>query len=474
MTKEFQMTNDEWRFDARFVIRHSSFVILFSLLLACGSGARAAETNSNLLVWHKAADRVDANIRGEPLWPLLEDVARQTGWHIFVETGATRNASVKFKELPSNDALRMLLGKLNFALVPGTNGPARLYVFTTRMENATQPVRAPRGPPKHVPNELLVKVKPGTDMDALAKAIGAKIIGRDDKLGIYRLQFGDAAATDAALAQLKNNSDVVAVDYNYYFDPPPSPQLMANSSVAPLSLKLDPTSDSSDPCHVTVGLIDTPLQSLGSQLDQFVVKSIPVAGDAKPDPANPTHATGMLYNLLYSASQAGHGSSSLRVVAVDVYGQNPMTTSWDVALGVQAAVNNGANVLNMSLGSGGDSSVLDSVIKQAIADGIMVFAAAGNEPVASATYPAAIPGVNAVTATQNGQIAPYADYGNFVSMALPGANVVYYNNQPYVYQGTSVSTALATGVAAGTKGADCWSWPQIQTAMQQKFAVPAK
>jgi len=466
------MTKDERSFDARFVIRHSSFVILFSLLLACGFSARAAGTN--VLVWHQAADRVDADIHGLALWPLLEDVARQTGWHIFVETGATRNASVKFKSLPSNDALKMLLGKLNFALVPGTNGPARLYVFTTRMENATQPVRAPRGPPKHVPNELLVKVKPGTDIDALAKMLGAKIIARDDKLGIYRLQFADADATDTALGKLKNNPDVLAADYNYYFDPPSVPQLAAGASVAPLSLTLNPTTDSSDPCHVTVGLIDTPLQSLGSQLDQFVVKSIPEAGDAKPDPASPTHATGMLYNLLYSASQAGHGSSSLRVVHVDVYGQNPMTTSWDVALGVQAAVNNGANVLNMSLGSGGDSTVLDAVIKQAIANGVIVFAAAGNESVDTATYPAAIPGVNAVTATQNGQIAPYADYGNFVSMALPGANVVYYNGQPYVFQGTSVSTALATGVAAGTKGANCWSWTQIQSAMQQQFAVPQK
>ena len=466
------MMNNEWQFSARFVIHHSSFVVLFSLLLACGLGARAAETNSNLLVWHKAADRVDADIRGEPLWPLLENVARQTGWHIFVEPGAKRNASAKFKNLPSDDALRMLLGKLNFALVPQTNGPTRLYVFTTRMENATQAVRASRAAPQHVPNELLVKVKPGTDIDALAKLLGAKIIGRDDKLGIYRLRFGDATATDAALAQLKNNSDVLAVDYNYYFDPPSTPQLAANPSVGPLSLKLDPTSDSSDPCHVTVGLIDTPLQSLGSRLDQFVVKSIPVAGDAKPDSANPTHATGMLYNLLYSASQAANGSSSLRVVHVDVYGQNPMTTSWDVALGVQAAVNNGANILNMSLGSGGDSAVLDSVVKQAIADGIIVFAAAGNEPVDSATYPAAIPGVNAVTATQNGKIAPYADYGSFVSLALPGANLVYYGDQAYVFQGTSVSTALATGVAAGTKGADCWSWSQIQSAMQQKFAVP--
>ncbi len=45
---------------------------------------------------------------------------------------------------------------------------------------------------------------------------GAKVIGRMDKLGMYRLQFADAASADAALAQLQNNTDVAGVDYNYY------------------------------------------------------------------------------------------------------------------------------------------------------------------------------------------------------------------------------------------------------------------
>ena len=272
---------------------------------------------------------------------------------------------------------------------------------------------------------------------------------------------------------MKSDSDVLAVDYNYVFDPPDTPQLLANAPIGPLSLTLDPTSASDSPCNATIGLIDTPLQSLGSNLNQFVVKTISVAGDASPNPATPTHATGMLYDLLYAASQAGNGQSSVRVVDVDVYGANPTATSWDVALGVQAAVNNGANVLNMSLGSSGDSTVLDAVVKQAIADGVMVFAAAGNDPGDSPTYPAADPGVNAVTATQNGQIAPYADDGSFVSLALPGANVMYFNNQAYVFQGTSVSTALATGLAAGTKAAGCSPWSQIQTTMDQQFPVPS-
>ncbi len=138
------MTNDEWR--CQRPIRHSyirSLVILFCLLaLRLWFGRARGGHQCKLLVWHKAADRVDADIHGEALWPLLEDIAHQTGWHIFVEPGAERNASTKFKDLPQDDALRMLLGNLNFAFVPQTNGPDFLYVFTTQPENATQPVLA--------------------------------------------------------------------------------------------------------------------------------------------------------------------------------------------------------------------------------------------------------------------------------------------------------------------------------------------
>jgi hypothetical protein len=431
--------------------------------------ARAADTNS--LVWHRATDRVDADVRGMALWPLLEKIAVEAGWHIFVEPDTTHTASAKFKDLPSGDALKMLLGNLNFALVPRTNDVPHLYVFRTALTNATRQVLAPKAAPKHVPNELLVKLKPGADIDALVKAIGAKVIGRDDKLGIYRLQFGDAAATDAALASLKNNPDVETVDYNYVFDPPATPQLLADAPVGPVSLKLDPAT-TGNPCNPVVGLIDTSVQSLGSQLDPFLLKPISVAGDAGTNTSILTHGTAMAETILRAVAQAGGGSSSVRIMAVDVYGANETTTSWNVALGIKAAVDNGATMINLSLGGPSDSTVLDSVIQQAIAAGIPIYAAAGNEPVSTPTYPAAAPGVIAVTATAGGQLAPYANFGSFVSMAMPGASVVYLGTQAYVVQGTSPATAYATGVAAGTKGADCLPWSQIQSAMQLKFAVP--
>ncbi len=468
------------------------------MILAFACGTHASGTNS--LVWNTTTDRVTADMRGEMLWPLLENIAHQTGWHIFVEPGSTANVSAKFKTLPSGEALHMLLGELNFALVPQTNAPSQLYVFQTTMKNATKEV-AVKKPVKRVSNQLLVHVKPGTNIEALAKMVGAKIVGRMDKQGVYLFQFTDAAATDAALAQLKNNSDVLDVDYNYYFDPLPSAQAVAASSlppsIGPVSLKLNPPKKVGDPCNPIVGLIDTGIQSqsLGS-LNQSIMPSLSAVGDAgsgaSPQslgapvelltpkqvangagPVQPTHGTAMAYTILNAVSQSSGGSSSVRILPVDVYGSGESTTSWNVAMGVKMAVDNGATVLNLSLGGSGDSSVLQDVIQQAIASGVVVFGAAGNTPVNTPTYPAAYPGVYDVTALgSSGQLAPYANFSPQVDMALPGSSVIFVGNQAYVVQGTSPATAYASGMAAGTKGVDCLTWKEILKAMQAKFPVP--
>jgi hypothetical protein len=216
------------------------------------------------------------------------------------------------------------------------------------------------------------------------------------------------------------------------------------------------------------------MQSMGSDLDKFLIKSVSLAGDTDVSSTDPTHATGMAETILRAMAAQG-GSTSAQIYSVDVYGNSETTTSWMVALGIQEAVDGGATVLNLSLSGTSDSAVLDDIIQQAIAKGIIVFAAAGNQPVSSATYPASLSGVNAVTALASaGQLADYANYGSFVDMALPGASVIYYNHQYYVVQGTSPATAYATGVAAGTKSDTTMTWSQILAAMQQKFTVPKK
>ncbi len=446
--------------------------VLISLWLASVLDAGA---QTNTLVWQPAADQVAADLHGEALWPLLTDIAHQTGWHIFVEPGIDRKADVKFAGLASGDALKKLLGDLNYAFVPKTNEADQLYVFATTMRAATQPVNvAPTNKPamaKHVPNELLLKVKPGTDIDALAKALGAKVTGRNDKLGIYRLQFADAAAADAALGQLQSNPSVATVDYNYIYDAPPAPQKLASAPVGPVTLTLNPPGDTG---RVIVGLIDTPIQPLSADLEKFLLTPVSVTGDTVDlSGAEPTHATGMAETMLRGIAAQG-SSSSTEILPVDVYGNSTTATTWNVALGVQAAVNGGATILSMSLGGTTDSSILSSVIQSAESAGIIVFAATGNNGANTINYPAADPGVIAVAATAGNQLAPYSNYGAGTAIALPGASVVYLGDGAWVVQGTSPATAFAAGIAAGAKSNTGQTWPTILSTMQQRFPVPAK
>jgi len=453
--------------------RAKTFLLLAVLLLPALFCCAA-----NSIVWDAKRDIVSVDVRGEALWPLLEDIAHQTGWHIFVEPGLNQKADVKFSQLNSGEALKKLLGNLNFAYVPKTNKANQLYVFATTMRAATQRVNVAATNQltviKHVANELIVKVKPGTDIDALAKSLGAKVVGRNDKLGIYRLEFADAAATDTALASLKNNSDVAAVDYNYIYDAPPTPQALANATGAAPKLTLDATTPG-DPCNPIIGLIDTAVQPSGSALDQFMLPPVSVVSDSSASTSGITHGTAMYQTILNALSQSAGGHTGVKILPVQVFGASESATTWNVALGVQAAVDGGATVLNMSLGGAGDSAVLTDIIQQALAKGIVVFAAAGNTPVSTPTYPAAIAGVNSVTALSSpGQLAAYANYGSFSALALPGTSIVYQGGQAWVVQGTSPATAYATGVAVGTKSVNCAGWSQIESAMQQKFPVPAK
>ena len=90
------------------------------------------------------------------------------------------------------------------------------------------------------------------------------------------------------------------------------------------------------------------------------------------------------------------------------------------------------------------------MIKNSHDAGVLFLGAAGNEPVATPTYPAAYPEVMAVTASNRaGGIASYANYGDFVDVAAPGANLVRYNGKSWYVSGTSASSAYISGLAAG-------------------------
>jgi thermitase len=433
---------------------------------------RAADS----LVWHVEKNRVDAEIQSWNLDKLLQKIAASTGWQIYVEADTLRTVSVKFKNLPQGDALRSLLGNLNFALLPQTNGSPRLFVFRTSLQEATQLVRVPAkasksGTAKPIPNELIVSLKPGSKVNIadLARLLGAKVIGRIEGLQAYRLQFENQAAVQAARDSLAANPDIAQVDFNYPVErPAPIESLLASSS-PPIQLKPKAPGDSG---RFIIGLIDTPVQQLGGGLDAFLLPSIAVAGESQSNSGLPTHGTSMAETILRILDATLKGSSSAQILPVDVYGNSPTTTTFDVAYGIYQAVNAGANPINLSLGSSSDSPFLHNVIQSANQQGVLFFAAAGNTPVTTPTYPAAYAEVVAVTAgDRQGQIASYANHGSFVDIVAPGSSIVYFNGEAYYVSGTSAATAYATGLAAGWAEQTGQTLSKVESSMLNALAV---
>jgi Subtilase family len=428
------------------LIRRGVLRLFLPALLLCLGAARAAAADK--LTWHRQQDKVDADIRTWDVKELLQNVAVDTGWHVFLDPGAIRPVSAKFKGLPSNEALKALLSGLNYLLIPQTNGMTELYVFRTSRGQATTIVAPVRKAAQPIPNELVVTLKPGskTKIDDLAKSLGAKVIGRMDAQSTYLLQFDDQAAADAARTQLASNPDVASVDVNYPVDAPPTPDSLQASGP---DLKLNPQTNTG-PCQLVVGLIDTPVEPLPANMSQFLEPAISVAGSNQIPSTQLTHGTAMAETILDALQPTTGGNSSVKILPVDVYGNSETTTTFDVANGIVQAVNNGANILNLSLGSTGNSQLLQSVINQVLQQGIPIYAAAGNQPVTTPTYPAAYPGVVAVTASDPaGGIAPYANRGSFVQIIAPGDNVVPFDGESYMVEGTSTATAIISGTAAG-------------------------
>ena len=83
---------------------------------------------------------VSADIRDGNLPWLLEQITSATGWQVYVEPDVSRVVSAKFENLPPGEALRLLLGDLNFALIPQANAKPKLFVSQTTLRNATQRV----------------------------------------------------------------------------------------------------------------------------------------------------------------------------------------------------------------------------------------------------------------------------------------------------------------------------------------------
>ena len=121
--------------------------------------------------------------------------------------------------------------------------------------------------------------------------------------------------------------------------------------------------------------------------------------------------------------------------------------------GIKWAVDNGADIINMSLGikHTGGGLPHEDVIRYALSKGVTVVAASGNDGTAERYYPGALPGVIAVGAVDDaGAVTSFTSYGANIMVVAPGVNVYssFAHNGYAFASGTSQASPFVSGMVA--------------------------
>lgn len=119
-------------------------------------------------------------------------------------------------------------------------------------------------------------------------------------------------------------------------------------------------------------------------------------------------------------------NSWARIMPLKVTDRTGEGDSLHVAAAIAYAVNNGARVINVSLGGDAYSPAEKAAVAFARRKGVLVVVAAGNHGAsADAFWPAALPGVITVAATEpGGARTAYSNWGSAVDIAAPGSKIL--------------------------------------------------
>ncbi|MFD1929318.1 S8 family serine peptidase [Sporosarcina siberiensis] len=170
----------------------------------------------------------------------------------------------------------------------------------------------------------------------------------------------------------------------------------------------------------------------------------------------------------------------VELYAIKAMGNDGLGNNSDVIQGIEWAVANNLDIINLSITTQQKSIIMELAINNAYEHGLLIVGAAGNqlidfiEPV-DVLYPARFPAVIAVGAiNKNGDKSDFSYYGNSLEFVAPGEEVfsTYIQNptkKPYATSsGTSMAAPFVTGIAALYKEAyPLLNNKQIRSLMQK-------
>jgi thermitase len=272
-----------------------------------------------------------------------------------------------------------------------------------------------------------------TDMDLMVKALPAEpkaraTLVREGLNRIYKLKVDEKADLAQVIRAFKSSPYVEYAEPNYIAhafitpnDPYWSSQWGMTKIEAPAAW--DITTGSSD---VTIAIVDSGVDLFHPDISGKLVSGYDFVNDdstPQDDYGHGTHVAGIAAARTNNGTGVAGLSWDAEIMPVKVLDDYGSGDYQDLANGIIFATNQGADIINLSLGGSAPSSVLEDAVKYAHDLECVVVAATGNNN-SSVSYPARYPDVIAVAATDsNDQKAGFSNYGPEVDVAAPGVGI---------------------------------------------------
>lgn len=323
-----------------------------------------------------------------------------------------------------------------------------------------------------LPDQAIIHLHSGTDAAEFADDHDSLILSQVPGSGLLLLQLDpdldDQDEVDDLLmdervewSELNYTSHAPEGRPRYFFTSTADQSGFVDTPALPLGLDFTAETACVDGSGVIVAVLDTGVDASHPQLADNIVaggwntlddtddiqdvgNGIDDDGDGQIDElvGHGTHVAGSIVQIAPEA----------QILPIKVLDSDGVGTTFSVTAGIYRSVDQGADVINLSLGSTHDSLAIRNAIEFAHANDVIVVAAAGNQNVYTPVeYPAAVDAVVSVAAVDaSGNKATYSNFHETVDISAPGDNVAsaFPEGQFLTASGTSMATPLVTGTIA--------------------------
>ena len=304
-------------------------------------------------------------------------------------------------------------------------------------------------------NDVLLHVRNPLDfndsLDNFEKG-GFEVIDRIDELGTFRVKIYEPAKFTEFLGE---NDNEFGIYKNVTLKSPTYPdsrmleveEPFMGSSMDWLGVRPDRKDAGKG---VKVAIIDTGVDTSHDSLSGIKITEISLLNEDDSH-GNLGHGTGIASVIAGQTEDFVGIAPSTEILSVRVLNESGEGDSFTVAKGIVEAVDQGADIINLSLGGMDSSIVMDNAIEYAKLNNVLMVSAVGNEGVQGVSFPARHKDVVAVASVDaKSRVSTFSNYGDEVDIAAPGVGVItaWEENEFIHFSGTSIATAFVTGALA--------------------------